>query len=179
LRVPAAYAKADDTLKIALIGCGGRGSGATVQALSTAGPTKLIAVADAFQDNARNALENFRKHEEVGSKVDVSEDHIFHGFDAYQKLLATDADVVIIATPPGFRPIHFEAAVKAGKQIFAEKPVAVDAPGIKRFLAAAREAKEKNLKVGIGLQRHHQIMYQEIVKRVQDGALGKLSLLRV
>jgi predicted dehydrogenase len=179
LRAPAAYAKADDTLKIALIGCGGRGSGATVQALSTAGPTKLIAVADAFEDNARNALENFRKHDAVGSKVDVSEDHIFHGFDAYQKLLATDADVVLIATPPGFRPIHFEAAVKAGKQIFAEKPVAVDAPGIHRFLAAAKEAKAKNLKVGIGLQRHHQIMYQEGVKRIQDGALGKLSLLRV
>jgi predicted dehydrogenase len=177
LRAPAAYAKADDTIKVALIGCGGRGSGAANQALSTAGPVKLVAVADAFEDNARKAVDAIRA--EHSDKVSVSEDRIFHGFDAYQKALATDADLVILATPPGFRPMHFEAAVKAGKQIFMEKPLAVDAAGVRKVLEAAKEAKAKNLKVGVGLQRHHQAMYLETVKRIQDGAIGKLGLLRV
>src|SRR3954452_21094133 len=127
-----AYAKGDDTLKIALIGCGGRGSGACDQALNTspAGGIKLIAVADAFEDQARSALKNLsQQHKDA---VDVKDDHIFVGFDAYQKALAAGPDVVILATPPGFRPIHFEAAVKAGKNIFMEKPVATDAPGIRK-----------------------------------------------
>ena len=179
LRAPAAYAAAaDDTIKIALVGCGGRGTGAAAQALSTAGPTKLIAVADAFEDNAKKTVENL-KNDDQGAKVDVPAERIFHGFDAYQKVLETNPDVVILATPPGFRPMHFEACVKAGKHVFMEKPVAVDAPGVRKVLAAAKEAKAKNLKVGVGLQRHHDPKYIEGVKRVQDGAIGQLSLLRV
>jgi myo-inositol 2-dehydrogenase/D-chiro-inositol 1-dehydrogenase len=171
------YAAGDETIKIALIGCGGRGSGATGQALSTSGPVKLVAVADAFEDNARTSLANLqRAHPDL---VDVKEDHIFSGFDAYQKALAADIDMVILATPPGFRPIHFEAAVAAGKNIFMEKPVSTDAAGIRRVLAAAAEAKKKNLKVGVGLQRHHQAKYIETVKRIQDGQMGKLELMRV
>jgi predicted dehydrogenase len=171
------YAGGDETIKLALIGCGGRGSGACAQALSTSGPVKLVAVADAFEDNARRSLENIKR--EQPDRVDVADDHIFFGFDAYQKALASDCDMVILATPPGFRPIHFEAAVKAGKNIFMEKPVSTDAPGIRKVLAAAEEAKKKNLKVAVGLQRHHQGVYIDTVKRLQDGALGDIELLRV
>ncbi len=103
---------------------------------------------------------------------------MFVGFDAYQKAIDSGADLIVIATPPGFRPIHFEYAVKQGKNIFAEKPVATDAQGIRKFLAAVQEAKAKNLKVGIGLQRHHQANYIETVKRIHDGELGDLRLLR-
>jgi len=172
-----AFASADETVKIALIGCGGRGSGAASQALSTQGPVKLIAVADAFADNARRSLEELKaKHPD---RVDVKPDHIFDGFDAYQKAIDSGADLIVIATPPGFRPIHFEYAVKQGKHIFAEKPVATDAAGVRKFLAAVAEAKTKNLKVGIGLQRHHQANYLETVKRIHDGELGDIRLLRV
>ena len=174
-----AHAASDETVKVALIGCGGRGSGALTQALSTKqGPIKLIAVADAFEDNARGALDRY-KNSEIKDKVDVKDDHIFHGFDAYKNAIDCGPDMVIIATPPGFRPIHFEYAVQKDKQIFAEKPVSTDAPGIRRFLAANALAKQKNLKVGIGLQRHHQARYIEAVKRIQDGELGDLRLLRV
>ena len=172
-----AHAAGDDTIKIALIGCGGRGSGACSQALSTQqGPIKLIAMADAFEDRLKSSLANLkREHQE---KVDVKDDMQFVGFDAYQKAIDAGPDMVIIATPPGFRPIHFEYAVKQGKNIFAEKPVATDAQGIRRFLAAVKEAKEKNLKVGIGLQRHHQANYIETIKRIHDGEIGEPRLLR-
>jgi predicted dehydrogenase len=110
--------------------------------------------------------------------VDVKPENIFHGFDAYNKALAAGPDLVILATPPGFRPMHFEAAIKAGKHVFMEKPVSTDPAGIRRVLQVAEEAKKKNLKVGVGLQRHHQPPYMEIIKRIQDGALGDLILTR-
>ena len=161
-----AHAAGDDTLRIALIGCGGRGSGAADQALSTAGNTKLVAMADAFADRLDDSLKNLKKQH--SDKVQVADDNKFVGFDAYKHAIAL-ADVVILATPPGFRPIHFEEAVRQGKHIFMEKPVATDAPGVRRVLAAAEEAKKKNLKVGVGLQRHHQGSYIETVKRLQAG----------
>ena len=170
-----AFAAPDDTLKIALIGCGGRGSGAADQALSTEGKVKLVAMADAFPHRLQSSLQNLKKQH--GDRVDVPEDHQFIGFDAYEKAIAL-ADVVILATPPGFRPIHFEAAVNAGKHIFMEKPVAVDGPGVRRVLAAAAISKQKNLKVGVGLQRHHQPGYLEAMQRVHDGAIGDLVSLR-
>jgi len=168
------YAAGDETIKIALIGCGGRGTGAASQALSTKGPVKLIAVADAFKDNAEGALKNLKN--QFGDKVDVPADRIFHGFDAYKQAIAAGPDLVILATPPGFRPIHFEEAVNAGKNVFMEKPVATDAPGIRKVLEMAEVAKKKNLKVGVGLQRHHQAGYIETIKRLQEGALGDLIL---
>jgi predicted dehydrogenase len=171
------YAAGVDTIKIALIGCGGRGSGAANQALSTSNSVKLIAVADAFEDNAKSSLANLKA--EHPKSVDVAPDHIFSGFDAYKQALAAGPDMVILATPPGFRPIHFEAAVAAGKNIFMEKPVSTDAIGIRRVLAAAEEAKKKNLKVGVGLQRHHDARYVETVKRIQGGEMGKLELMRI
>jgi myo-inositol 2-dehydrogenase/D-chiro-inositol 1-dehydrogenase len=167
----------DETIKVALVGCGGRGSGAAGQALSTKGPVKLVAVADAFEDNARNALNAIKN--EYSDKVDVPGDRVFHGFDAYKQAIDSGADLVILATPPGFRPMHFEYAVQKGKHVFMEKPVAVDAPGVRQVLAAAEEAKKKNLKVGVGLQRHHSPRYSDTIKRIQDGAIGDLVLLRV
>ncbi len=113
-------------------------------------------------------------------KIDVPEERKFSGdFDAFKKAIASDCDLVILATPPGFRPLHFEAAVQAGKHVFTEKPVATDAPGIRRFLAANEEAKKKNLKVGVGLQRHHQLGYLETMKRLKDGAIGDIVATRV
>ncbi len=173
---PGAFVKADETLKIALIGCGGRGRGAAGQALSTSGPVKLVALADAFQTPLQDTLKTLQA-EEHGERLDLAPDRCFVGFDAYQKAIDL-CDVAILTTPPGFRPIHFEYAIAKGKHVFMEKPVATDAPGVRRVLAAAAEAKKKNLKVGVGLQRHHDPGYQEIVKRVQDGAIGDISFLR-
>jgi predicted dehydrogenase len=170
-----AFAQASDTLKIALIGCGGRGSGAAAQALNVPG-TKLVAMADAFPDRLQGALKGLI--EAKGSQVDVPPDRQFVGFDGYKNAISL-ADVVILATPPGFRPMQFAEAVKQGKHVFAEKPVATDAPGVRTFLAAAEEAKTKNLKVGIGLQRHHDPGYIETVKRIQDGAIGDVAAMRV
>ncbi len=170
-----AFARNDDTLKLALVGCGGRGSGAAGQALSTSGNVKLVAVADAFEDRLQAGLGNLKNS--YKDKVDVAPEHQFIGFDGYKQAIAL-ADVVILATPPGFRPIHFEEAVKQGKNIFMEKPVAIDATGVRRVLAAAEEAKKKNLKIGVGLQRRHQKGYLETLQRIQDGAIGDVVAMR-
>jgi predicted dehydrogenase len=170
-----AFAQGSDTLKIALIGCGGRGSGAANQALNVPG-TKLVAVADAFKDRLEGALNSLKQAHP--NSVDVPAERQFVGFDAYKNAISL-ADVVILATPPGFRPMQFEEAVKQGKHVFAEKPVATDAPGVRRFLAAAEEAKRKGLKVGVGLQRHHQPGYIETIQRLHDGAIGDIHTLRV
>lgn len=178
-RLPGAFAASDDTIRIGLIGCGGRGSEATRQALATAGSVKLVAMADAFPwqlEASFNKITN--AYAENPERVAVDDDHKFIGLDAYQKVLASDVDLVILATPPGFRPVHFEAAVKAGKHVFMEKPVAVDAPGVRQVLAAAKEAKTKNLAVGVGLQRHHQSSYLETMSRLKDGAIGEIHTAR-
>jgi len=171
------WASGDDTIKVGLVGCGGRGTGAAMQALSTNGNVKLTAVGDAFENNARSVLDGLRR--EKGDRVAVVPEKVFTGFDAYQKVIDSGIDLVILATPPGFRPIHFEYAVKAGKHIFMEKPVAVDAPGVRQVLAANKIAKEKKLKVGVGLQRHHQAPYLEAIQRIHDGAIGEILALRV
>src|SRR4051812_20226186 len=138
------FSGADDTIKIALIGCGGRGTGAAQQALLSKQNVKLVAMADAFRDNLDKAHKRLTAPENtknnggvnIAERIDVPEERKFHGFDAYQKAIAL-ADVVILATPPGFRPIHFEEAIKQGKHVFMEKPVATDPAGIKRVLDAA------------------------------------------
>lgn len=170
-----AHAEGSSQLKICLVGCGGRGSGAAGQALSTAGDVKLVAMVDVRPEQLSKSLEELKKHH--GPRVDVPPDHQFTDFEGYKKAMEL-ADVAILATSPGFRPVHFEEAVRQGKHVFMEKPVATDAPGIRRVLAAAEEAKKKNLKVGVGLQRHHKPGYVETVKRIQDGALGDLIYLR-
>src|SRR5687768_10375962 len=172
-----AYAAGDETIKIGLVGCGGRGTGAADQALSTQGNVELVAVGDAFEDMLEGSLNNIKRRH--GDKVKVDNEHKFVGFDAYQKVIDSGVDLVILATPPGFRPIHFEAAVKAGKHVFMEKPVAVDSPGVRKVLENVAIAKQKNLKVGVGLQRHHENTYLEIMKHLKDGAIGDIIALRV
>ncbi|MGN8057560.1 Gfo/Idh/MocA family oxidoreductase [Pedobacter sp. 22163] len=166
-----AYASGSDTIKIALIGCGDRGTGAAFQALSTKFNIKLVAMADAFQDRLDSSYQSLSG--KFAAKMDVPKERQFVGFDAYLKAIPL-ADVVLLTTPPGFRPIHFEEAVKQNKQVFMEKPVAVDAPGIRKVLAAAEEAKKKKLNVVVGLQRRYQTNYRESMKRINDGAIGDI-----
>jgi len=162
------FSGADDAIKIAIVGCGGRGTGAITQALSTKQNVKLVAMADAFRDRLDDCYKELVKDEGDGSsvkaKVDVPEERKYVGFDAYKKAMA-HADVVILTTPPGFRPIHFAEAVNQGKQIFMEKPVATDPAGIKKVLEAAEIAKQKKLNVVVGLQRHYQNSYRELYSR--------------
>ena len=167
------FADADDTIKIALVGCGGRGTGAATQALLSKQNVKLVAMADAFRDNLDRCYQSISsemENESAGksvnmkTRIDVPEERKFTGFDAYKKAI-TLADVVILATPPGFRPIHFEEAIAQSKHVFMEKPVATDPAGIQKVLAAAAIAKEKKLNVVVGLQRHYQNSYRELYKR--------------
>ena len=166
------FSGSSDAIKIALIGCGGRGTGAVTQALLSKQNVKLIAMADAFRDRIDRSYNEITKEDmsdsgingNLKAMIDVPEERKFVGFDAYKSAIAL-ADVVILTTPPGFRPIHFEEAVKQGKHIFMEKPVATDPEGIKRVLVAAEEAKKKKLNVVVGLQRHYQNSYRELFKR--------------
>ena len=166
----------DDTIKVAVIGCGGRGTGAAMQALSTKQNVKLVAMADAFRDRLDSAFKALTDGDEgnVKDKVAVTEETKFVGFDAYKKVIPL-ADVVIIATPPGFRPIHFEEAINQGKHVFMEKPLATDPAGVKKVLEVAEVAKKKKLNVVVGLQRHYQTSYRELYKRVQDGMIGDIT----
>ena len=167
----------DDTIKVALVGCGGRGTGAAMQALLTKQNVKLVAMADAFRDRLDECYNHLTDENSedgnVKSKVAVKEEHKFVGFDAYAKAIAL-ADVVILTTPPGFRPIHFEEAIRQGKHVFMEKPVATDPAGIKKVLEVAEMAKKKKLNVVVGLQRHYQNSYRELYKRAQDGMIGDI-----
>ncbi|RXK60453.1 Gfo/Idh/MocA family oxidoreductase [Lacibacter luteus] len=162
------FSGADETIKVALVGCGGRGTGAAMQALLTKQNVKLVAMADAFRDRIDNCYKTLTRDDGSGSsvkaKVDVPEQNKFVGFDAYAKAIAL-ADVVILTTPPGFRPIHFEEAVNKGKHVFMEKPVATDPVGIRRVLDAAEKAKQQKLNVVVGLQRRYQNSYRELFKR--------------
>ncbi|MGE3407832.1 MAG: Gfo/Idh/MocA family oxidoreductase [Pirellulales bacterium] len=169
-----AHAAGDDTIKIGLIGCGGRGTGAASQALHTQGPVKLIAVGDAFRDRLDGSVAELEKDGSIKDRIDVPEERKFVGFDAYQKVIDAGVDLVILTTPPGFRPIHLKAAIDANKHVFMEKPVAVDAPGVRSVIASAAEAKKKNLAIGVGLQRHHQTSYIETMKMIHDGAIGDI-----
>ena len=171
-----AHAAGDDQLKVALIGCGGRGNGAAGNLLGSCQNVKLVATADAFQDKAEGAAKGLKA--KFGDKVDVPPERIFWDFDNYKKAIDCGVDMVILATSPGFRPIHYKAAIEAGKHVFMEKPCCVDAPGFRSLLETNKLADEKGLKVGVGLQRHHQLPYIETIKRIKDGALGDLQFLR-
>lgn len=168
-----AFAGGSDTLKIALVGCGGRGTGAASQALSADEGTQLVAMADAFRDRLDESYNGLSKRYADTGQLNVPEEHKFTGFDGYKKAIAL-ADVVILATPPGFRPIHFEEAVRAGKHVFMEKPVATDAPGVRKVLEAGKLAKQKKLNVVVGLQRHYQNNYREVIKRLRQDEIGKI-----
>ncbi len=158
---------ARETLRVGLIGCGGRGTGAAEDCLKAAGDVELVAMADLFADR----LKGSRAH----LKPKIDDGRCFAGFDAYEKLLAIqEIDLVILATPPGFRPIHLAAAIEAGKHVFMEKPAAVDPAGVRKVLEAGRKAAEKKLAVVAGTQRRHQKPYVETVARIHEGAIGEI-----
>ncbi len=171
-----AHAFGSDEIRLGLIGCGGRGTGATDNAMNSEGPTRLVAMGDVFGDSLQRCLRGLKgQHKD---KVDVPPERQFIGLDAYKHVLDSDIDMVILATPPGFRPLHFEAAVNAKKHVFMEKPVAVDPAGVRRVLKANQEAKKLNLAVAVGLQRRHEPRYMETIKRLQDGAIGDVTVTR-
>jgi predicted dehydrogenase len=185
-----AYAAGGDTIKVGLIGCGGRGKGAVKDILRAeqrinkdAPKVEIVAVADVFKDRAEGAAKTFANEnsQDYGpfvKQVKITPDTIFGGLNAYEQLLGTDVNLVILATPPGFRPIHLEAAVKAGKHIFCEKPVAVDATGARKCYGLVDEAKKKNIAIVAGTQRRHQKGYIETIKKLHDGALGDIRAAR-
>ena len=171
------HAAGDETIKVGLIGCGGRGSGAAINAMHADENMKLTAMADLFDDRLQRSRRNIRtaaEGEDMGQKFDVKDEYCFSGFDAYQKVMETDVDVVILASTPHFRPRHLEAAIDAGKHVFCEKPVAVDGPGVRRVLESARKAKEKNLSIVSGLCWRYDLGVRETVQRVMDGAIGDI-----
>lgn len=178
--LPHVHAQDSQTIQVALVGCGGRGSGAAVNALSVKeGPVKLTAMADVFKhrlDGSFDALKNSN----VGSKVEVPNDRKFIGFDAYKQAMDTlrPGDIAIFTTPPAFRWVHFTYAIEKKLNVFMEKPVTVDGPASRRMLKLAEEASAKNLKVGVGLMSRHSRALQELQKRIQDGEIGDVVLLR-
>jgi len=175
LQAPLVHAGGSDLLKVGLIGCGGRGTGAAEQALNADANVKLVAMGDAFSDRLQSSLKVLSKsHPE---KVDVKEENRFVGFDAYKGVIAA-SDVVLLCEPPHFRPSHLKAAVEAGKHVFAEKPVAVDAPGVRSVLASCEEAKKKSLSVVSGLCLRNSTGFREMMKRVHGGEIGEVVALQ-
>jgi predicted dehydrogenase len=171
--VPSAYAAENNTIKVALVGCGGRGTGAVENALSTkSGPTQLVAMADVFDHRLQSSLGKLSP--KFGKQIDVPKDRQFLGFDAYKKAIdcLDGSGVVILATPPGFRPPHLEYAVARGCHVFMEKAFAVDGPGIRRVLKAGEEAEKKNLKIAGGLMSRHSTPLAEAVDRIHRGIIG-------
>ena len=173
---PTVHAAGSDTLRLGLIGCGGRGTGAAVQALTADANTRLVALADAFEDRAEACLASLKKSG-VADRVAVEKDHLFSGFDAHKNLLQSNVDVVLLASTPHFRPKHLKAAIDAGKHVFCEKPVAVDAPGVRSVLATTEEARRKNLTIVSGLCWRYETGMQETIKRLHDGAIGEITAL--
>ena len=165
----AVHAAGDDVIKVGVIGCGGRGSGAAANALDADKAVRIHALGDVFEDKAARLNRNLRG--KYKGRLDV-EGRVFGGLGAYQKVIDSGVDLIVLATPPGFRPPHLEAAIKAKKHVFTEKPVAVDAPGIRKCLELVDEAKKHNLAVVAGTQRRHQKAYLEVYKQFQDGAIG-------
>jgi predicted dehydrogenase len=178
--IPYVHAAENNTIQIALIGCGGRGTGAAADALATQnlGPIKLIAMADVFERKLKTSFETIKSR--CPDQVDVPEDRKFIGFDGYKKAmdLLRPGDVAIFATPPAFRWVHFTYAIQKGLNVFMEKPVTVDAPTTRKMLGLAEEAAKKNLKVGVGLMVRHCRGRQELKKRIEDGEIGDLMFLR-
>lgn len=173
----AVYAQASDKIRVGLVGCGGRGRGAAADCVNSSKNVQLVALGDLFAEPVAEAKKVFG--ERPKDKYDVKDDHCFVGWDAYQKVIASDVDVVILATPPGFRPMMIEAAIKAGKHVFAEKPVAVCPAGVRQVIAAAELAQQKNLAIVAGTQRRHNPAYVEIIKRIHEGAIGKVMAAQV
>ena len=179
ISLPHVHAPGSDTIQIALVGCGGRGSGAAENALKTGkGPVKLVAMADVFQDRLNGSFNALEK--KVGDKMDVTPERKFIGFEAYKAAMdcLKPGDVAIFTTPPAFRWVHFTYAIQKGLNVFMEKPVTVDGPTSRRMLDLAEQATKKNLKVGVGLMSRHSRDLQQLHKWIQDGAIGDILLMR-
>ncbi len=174
---PAAIRKLPDRIRVGVIGAGGRGTGAAWDCLSADSATEIVAVGDLLRERVDSCVNSLR--EEAGKagcpeRVKITPERCFSGFDNYKAVLASDVDLVILATPPGFRPIHFKAAIEAGKHVFMEKPVAVDPTGVRTVIAAAELASQTGLNVVCGTQRRHQPCYLEVMKRIHDGQIGEI-----
>jgi myo-inositol 2-dehydrogenase / D-chiro-inositol 1-dehydrogenase len=167
------HAGGTDSFRVGVIGCGGRGTGAAIDCVSSSEGVEVVALFDAFQDRVDSSLK--RLQEKIPGKIKVTPETCFTGLDGYKKLLALpQVNLVVMAAPPGFRPIHLKAAVEAGKHIFMEKPVAVDPIGVRSVIASADLARQKGLAIVAGTQRRHQIKYLELLKRVHDGQIGEI-----
>lgn len=164
-----------DTIKVGLIGCGGRGSGAASQALHADPNVQLVAVGDLFPEQVKRSLAVLKVDKEVGDRVKVDEDHQFTGLDAFQKVITSGVDVVLLATPPGFRPQHLRAAIEAGKHVFCEKPMATDAPGVRSVMESVKLSKQKNLALVAGFCWRYELGRRAFYERVHDGALGDVK----
>ena len=176
---PFVHADGTDTIRIGLVGCGGRGTGAASNALHADPNVRLVAMGDAFGDKLEFSLGQLRRDAAVANKIDVPAEKRFVGFDAFQQVLNSGIDAVLLCTPPHFRPAHIEAAVRARKHVFAEKPVAVDAPGVRRVLAACAEAHQHRLSVVSGLCYRYDTAMRETFRRIHDGAVGDILAIQV
>jgi predicted dehydrogenase len=168
------HAGADETLKLGLIGCGRRGSGAVIDALSADRNARLVAMGDAFQADAVNALATIKRNAPSAEQISVGDEHIFFGFDAYKQVIDSGVDIVILATPPHFRPEHLRYAVEKGRHAFVEKPVGVDVPGVQSVMATCEAAKQKGLTIVSGLCWRYAPIAKETIARIQDGAIGDI-----
>ena len=166
------FAAGSDKIRVGLIGCGGRGTDAAMDCIESSSGVEIVAMGDVFKNRLDGSLAELSR--KVDDNVSVSEDTSFVGFDAYQKVIDSDVDMVILATPPNFRPQHLKAAIKAGKHVFMEKPVAVDPVGIRSIISSSELAEQKGLSVVAGTQRRHQAHYIEIMKRIHNGDIGQI-----
>jgi len=172
-----AYADGTDSIRLGLVGCGGRGTGAANDSVRSSKGVELVAMGDLFQDRMEESKKELKKR--LGESFQVDAERTFLGFDAYEKVLESEVDLVIFATPPAFRPTHLRAAVEAGKHVFIEKPVATDPTGIRSVMESAKMAEEKNLAIVAGTQRRHDPAYREAMKRIHDGAIGEIKTAQV
>jgi predicted dehydrogenase len=167
------YAAGSDAIRVGVIGCGGRGTGAAIDAVNASSGVEILALFDPFQDRLDGCLKTLR--EKVPAAVKVRPEMCFTGLDGYKKLLAIkDINYIVTAAPPGFRSIHLKAAIEAGKHVFMEKPVAVDPVGVRSIIASSELAAQKGLAIVAGTQRRHQTRYLEVMKRIHDGAIGEV-----
>ena len=169
-----AHAQGSDKIRVGMLGCGGRGNGAIQNCLEADPAVEIIALADLFQNQVERTRDRLTKNEKLKDRIKINDDHLFWGFDCHEKLAKCEADLLLMATTPAFRGRQLMAAIKAGKHVFTEKPVATDVAGCKEIMAAAKLAKEKNLAIVAGTQRRHQTSYVETMQRIHDGAIGEL-----
>ena len=169
-----AHAVGSDTIRIGVVGCGGRGTGAVENALTAEPNAKLVALGEAFSDRATIGLQTLKENKKIASRIAVDPDHVFTGFDAYKNVIDSDIDVVILTTPPHFRPMQLKYAVDAGKHCFVEKPIAVDAPGVRSVMETCVEAKKKNLALVSGLCWRYDYGVRATMQQIEDGAIGDI-----